>query len=118
MTTENILDEVDFAIKHGFDIWVDPRIPLNHIGDYDFGIDAFKAYTPNIDDKEKESMVDLCQDTNLYAELATALRKSAPQSQSGPKDLFVASGVGEKPDETTRESKLTQESSGDGTSQK
>ena len=72
-------------MKLGYDIWVEPRIPLLHIGWYPFGVDNFKVYRDEV--VKTERMLDLCQDTNLYAPLAEALRKSGLQSKGDPEKL-------------------------------
>lgn len=90
------------ALKFRYDIWVEPRIPLRHIGDYDYGVESFEACLEEIE-KTNKDMVDLCQDTTLYAELAERLPKYTPASEAAPEPLLSAAGVEEKRTETGRE---------------
>lgn len=83
------------ALKLGYDIWVEPRIPLLHIGWYPFGVDNFKAYRDEV--AKHEGMLDLCQDTDFYAPLAEALRKSGRRSKKGRENLYdVASAEADR----------------------
>lgn len=95
------------AMKMGFDIWVEPRIPLQHIGQYPFGVDNFEAYLPML---EKDGgLLDLCQDTSLYAELADALKKSGRRLQKDPEKLSNVAAERRRA-VTIAESKSTQKS--------
>lgn len=85
------------SLKAGFDIWVEPRIPLLHIGDYPFGVDNFEAYLPDL----KENMLDICQDTHLYAELVDTWRKSGRRSKTDPVNLSSAASAALKQKETS-----------------
>jgi len=93
MTKMNVLRGEDYwfclnAMKCGFDIWVEPRVPLMHIGWYAFGVDNFKAWREET--LKHERLLDICQNTDLYAPLAEALKKSGAQYLSTPENLSDA----------------------------
>ncbi len=92
------------AMKLGYDIWVDPRIPLMHIGEYHYGIADYK-YVRDNKMKPEDMGIDLCQHTHLYAELADKLRKSSPQSRKDPVNLFDAATAAVKQKESIAGSK-------------
>lgn len=91
------------AMKLGFDIWVEPRIPLQHIGWYPFGVEMFDSYVDEL--AKSEEMLDICQDTHLYAELADTLKKSGQRLKKGPEKLSDVADALVRQKEITEESK-------------
>lgn len=92
------------ALKAGFDIWVEPRIPLQHIANYPFGVDNFVMYRDTADKKE---YLNICQDTDLYAPLVESLRKSSPLSKKGRVGLSDVVNAGRTQKETCEASNLS-----------
>ncbi|MFA5382269.1 MAG: hypothetical protein WC356_03820 [Candidatus Micrarchaeia archaeon] len=93
------------SMRLGYDLWVDPRIPLLHIGEYHYGIEDYKYVREN-KMKPEDIGIDLCQHTHLYAELADKLRKSSPQSRKDPENLSDAARVALQQKESIAGSKL------------
>ena len=90
------------AMKFGFDIWVDPTIPLLHVAEIAIGIEEFDAYVKA--GQVKEELVDICQHTELYAELADILKKSSQGSKTGHVNLSDVANAVNPQDKISRES--------------